>query len=71
MRQISAHSPRGYPDVPQGTAANGKEEAMTILRSHDEIEHIAPSFWEQYAPQLAGGLIALVIFALMFVAFVR
>ncbi len=44
---------------------------MTILRSHDEIEHIAPSFWEQYAPQLAGGLVALVIFALMFVAFVR
>jgi len=49
----------------------GKEEAMTVLRNHDEIEHITPGFWEQYAPQMVGGGIALVIFALMFVAFVR
>lgn len=44
---------------------------MTILRNDHDFPTAPTSFLEEHAPQLAGGLVALVIFALLFFAFVR
>ncbi|MFZ2467211.1 MAG: hypothetical protein WAW54_02370 [Parvibaculum sedimenti] len=44
---------------------------MTILPQHDEIEKTPQSFKEEYGPQIIGGAVALAIFALIFLAFMR
>lgn len=44
---------------------------MTILRNDDDFPAAPTSFLEEHAPQLIGGLVALVIVGLLFVAFVR
>jgi len=44
---------------------------MSILPQHDEIEKAPLSFKEEYGPQLIGAAVAVVIFALILVAFMR
>ncbi|MEN6543019.1 hypothetical protein [Parvibaculum sp.] len=44
---------------------------MSILPQHDEIKEPPLSFKEEYGPQLIGAAVAVVIFALILLAFMR